>query len=185
MAAAWMWLLRSEDGGGILRPWRHLPLRGPASGRGWRQPGPGRCDTDPVLTGTMWHRPGYGTVAAAARSRPRGRQLTPEEPHSCGIHAVEGARRRVSPVTGNARHQEFQGWAGLGTQRAPGKGRKPATSAPAECDRGDSWGGWGGGAVRCASASRFRAGEPPRSHCAPEALLVRLRGRPDFAPRRR
>jgi aminobutyraldehyde dehydrogenase len=38
---AWVWLLCSEHGGGILRPWRHLPLRGPAPGRGWRQPGTG------------------------------------------------------------------------------------------------------------------------------------------------
>src|SRR5215470_3965741 len=48
MDAAWVWLLWSEDGGGILRPWRHLPLRGPAPGRGWQLAG----------TGTMWHGPG-------------------------------------------------------------------------------------------------------------------------------
>jgi hypothetical protein len=28
---------------------------------------PGRCDSDPVLTGTMWHRPGYRPESGGAR----------------------------------------------------------------------------------------------------------------------
>jgi hypothetical protein len=55
--------------GGFLRPGRHLPLRGSVPGPAGGSPGPGRCDTDPVLTGTMWHCPGSGAVADAASSR--------------------------------------------------------------------------------------------------------------------
>jgi hypothetical protein len=114
MNAAGVWLHWSEHAGGFLRPWRHLPLRGPGAGRGGGSPGPGRCDTDPVRTGTMWHRPGYGAVAGAGavprrcggrgcRDRHGGRvraeppagrlctprpALTPEAPHPRGIRPM-------------------------------------------------------------------------------------------------
>jgi hypothetical protein len=80
MNAPCVWLLRIEQAGGILRPWRHLPLRCTAPGPDGGSPGPGRCDSDPVLTGTMWHCPGCGAVARAAavwREGCRGRRGGP------------------------------------------------------------------------------------------------------------
>ncbi len=44
------------------------PAPGPAGG----SPGPGRCDIDPVLTGTMWHCPGCSAVAGAGAVRREG-----------------------------------------------------------------------------------------------------------------
>src|SRR5689334_9998837 len=45
--------------GVILRPWRHLPLRCPVPGPAAAAPDRDDVTQTPVLTGTMWHRPGY------------------------------------------------------------------------------------------------------------------------------
>ena len=57
---------------GIVRPWRHLPLRRPAPGGLAAARGPPRCDSVAVLTVTMSHRGGCGAVTGAAAARREG-----------------------------------------------------------------------------------------------------------------
>jgi hypothetical protein len=94
---------------GILRPWRHLPLRCPASGPADGSPGPGRCDSDPALTGTMWHSsrlpvpPGPAWRPGCARSRsrpalpsPAGNSLQKSHTHAASMPSQLAAGRHGS-----------------------------------------------------------------------------------------
>jgi hypothetical protein len=58
--------------GGIVRRWRHLPLRRPAPGGLAAARGPQRCDIVAVRTVTLSHRGGCGAVAGAAAARREG-----------------------------------------------------------------------------------------------------------------
>jgi hypothetical protein len=96
--AAWVWLPLSEYAGGFVRPWRHLPLRGPAPGGLAATRGPARCDIVPVLTGTMSHRAGCGAVAGAAAARREG------PPGSARREGCARSRRRPACLRRPATH---------------------------------------------------------------------------------
>ena len=59
-------------GGGIVRRWRHLPLRRPAPGGLAAAREPPRCHIVAVRTATLSHRGGCGAVTGAAAARREG-----------------------------------------------------------------------------------------------------------------
>jgi hypothetical protein len=122
--------------GGIVRHWRHLPLRRPAPGGLAAARGPARCDIVPVRTGTMWHRAGCGAVAGAAAARREG------PPGSAGREGCARSYRRAalrSPA-GNSllKSHTYAASTSYGPRAArPGGGRPdPAGATPAAgpCD---------------------------------------------------
>ena len=78
--------------GGIVRRWRHRPLRRPGPGGLAAARGPSRCHIVPVRTVTMSHRGGCGAVTGAAAARREG------PPGPAGREGCARSRRRPEPV---------------------------------------------------------------------------------------